>query len=225
MRKYLSLVLVAMLMALIPIVSAETSASASRSIETSNLMAGNSTNVTVNITNSVSQAVSLMENVPAGWTLTRIVDDADSFRATTNEWVWFHVGGGVTKTVIYKLTVPSDAASGNYNIGGNITNSSGIITGVTGDNLIVVSVAVTPTPTPTPTTPTPTPTAPTPTPGQTPTVTVTATQTVTETVTVPPTTPTGVPVPEYPVSSSLVLSIASIMLVALMLLIQNKKGK
>jgi hypothetical protein len=59
----------------------------------------------------------------------------------------------------------------------------------------------------------------------TPTVTVTETPTVTETVTVPPTTPSGVPVPEFPASSSLVIAVAGIMLVALMLLIQNRKGK
>jgi plastocyanin len=63
-------------------------------------------------------------------------------------------------------------------------------------------------------------------PTPTPTVTVTATPTATETITVTPTTtPTTIPVPEYPASSSLVLSIAGIMLVALMLLTQNRRGK
>jgi nitrous oxidase accessory protein len=53
------------------------------------------------------------------------------------------------------------------------------------------------------------------------TPTVTVTPTITETVTVPPTTP--IPFPEYPTSASLVLSVAGIMLVALMLLTQNRK--
>jgi hypothetical protein len=212
MKKYLSIILVAMLIALIPMVSAEPSASASRSIENPNLNAGDSTNVTVTITNSNSQALSLMEIVPSGWTLTRISDDASSFKNSTNEWIWFNVGAGVTKTVIYELQVPSSAASGNYSIGGNITNSSGIIAGVAGDTLIAV------------TTPTVSPT-PTPTLTPTPTVSVTATPTAAETVTVTPTTTTPASVPEYPTSSSLVLSIAGVMLVALMLLIQNKKGK
>jgi hypothetical protein len=200
MKKYISIVLVAMLLALIPIVSAEASASASRSIEDSNLAAGDSTNVTVTIVNDVSQGLSVKETVPSGWTLTRISDDADAFQASTNTWAWFDVGAEVTKTVIYNLEVPSNAAPGDYNINGDIINQSGVIAGVTGDNLIEV-----------------TPTA-------TPTVTLTATPTATPTSTTtetPP--PTGVP--EFPNSMALVAGIAGIMLVAFMLLVQNRKGK
>ncbi len=139
MKKYLSIVFVAMLIALIPMVSAESSASASRNIENQNLVAGDSTNVTVTIINNVSQALSLMETIPSGWTLTRVSDDASAFKNSTNEWVWFNVGAGVTKTVIYRLNVQSNAAPGIYHINGNITNASGIIASVSGDNSINVS--------------------------------------------------------------------------------------
>ncbi|MCG2758784.1 MAG: hypothetical protein L6263_10170, partial [Desulfobacteraceae bacterium] len=118
---------------------AQSSASANRDIQTQNLTAGSSTNITVTITNNVSQALSLMETLPSGWNLTRISDDADSFRASTNEWVWFSVGAGVTKTVVYRVNVPSNATSGNYYINGCISNSSGAIANVTGENLITVT--------------------------------------------------------------------------------------
>lgn len=139
MKKYLSIVFVAMLVALIPIVSAEPSASASRHIEHQNLIAGGSTNVTVTIMNNASQALSLMETPPSGWNLTRISDDASAFKPSTNEWVWFNVGAGVTKNVIYRLDVPSNATPGIYYINGSITNESGIIANVSRDNSIEVS--------------------------------------------------------------------------------------
>ncbi|MCK5660657.1 MAG: hypothetical protein KAH86_04795, partial [Methanosarcinales archaeon] len=115
----------------------EPSSSASRDIENQNLVAGGSTNVTVTI-NNVSQALSLMETGSFGWGLVRIYDDANSFRSSTNEWVWFDVGN---KTVTYRVAVPSDAIPGTYNINGNISNSSGIIAGVAGENTIIISDA------------------------------------------------------------------------------------
>jgi hypothetical protein len=139
MKKYSSIIFVAVLIALIPAVSAETSASASRNIEIQNLDPGGSTNVTVTIINNVSQALSLMETIPFGWTLTRVSDDASAFKPSTNEWTWFNVGAGVTKAVIYILDVPSNASPGIYHINGNITNASGIIASVSGDNFINVS--------------------------------------------------------------------------------------
>ncbi len=118
----------------------EADSSASRYIENQNLVAGGSTNVTVTI-NNVSNALSLMETLPFEWTLVRIDDDADSFQNGTNEWVWFNVGIGATKTVTYRVAVPSDAIPGTYNINGNISNSGGIIAGVADENTIIVSDA------------------------------------------------------------------------------------
>lgn len=113
---------------------------ASRTIETPSLAAGASTNVTVTIVNGdTSQALSLMETVPLGWTVTRVTDDADVFRPSTNEWVWFNVAAGGTKTVVYKLTAPLDAVVGNYSIAGNVLNQSGIIATVSGDNSIAIT--------------------------------------------------------------------------------------
>jgi hypothetical protein len=140
-RKYLpvltgSLILV-MLITTIPAFAAA-SASATRDIQTITLAPGASTNVTVTITNVVSQALSLHEIIPSGWTLTRVSDDANSYKSSTNEWVWFSVSAGATKTVIYSLTVPSNATLGEYNITGTISNASATFD-VSGESMITVS--------------------------------------------------------------------------------------
>ena len=127
----------------VPALAAQ-SASATRDIQTQTLAPGESTTVTVTITNSVSQALSLDEDIPAGWTLTRGTDDAATFKPETNEWVWFSVAAGVTKTVTYTLTVPSDATEGYYQISGNISNATGVIDMVKGDEIIAVALDATP---------------------------------------------------------------------------------
>ena len=124
--------------------SANQSASAVRDIERQTLAPGESTNVTVIITNNVSQSLSLDEDIPAGWNLTRVSDDADAYKPSTNEWVWFSVGAGETKTVIYRLTVPDNASEGNYNITGQISNVSGVIDTVKGEDTITVVQDITP---------------------------------------------------------------------------------
>lgn len=99
--------------------------SAERTFEKNALTAGNGTNVTVVIRNdNIQQSLSLKESIPPGWSLTRISDDAQ-FKATTNEWLWPKVENNTVKTVKYRITVPSDATSGVYNINGNITTGEG----------------------------------------------------------------------------------------------------
>ena len=137
MKKYISIAFVGMLL-LIPTVLAEPSASASRSIEHKNLTAGGSTHVTVTISSSLSQPLSLMETPPSGWKLVRVSDDAINFKNSTNEWVWSKIDAGMTKTVVYRLDSPSNANPGTYSISGRITNSSGIIASVTGESTVDV---------------------------------------------------------------------------------------
>ena len=74
----------------VPALAAQ-SASATRDIQTQTLAPGESTTVTVTITNSVSQALSLDEDIPAGWTLTRGTDDASAFNPTTHELSLIHI--------------------------------------------------------------------------------------------------------------------------------------
>lgn len=121
-------------------------ASASRTIEDSVLTAGNSTNITVVIQNDITQALALKETIPPGWVLTRGTDDADQFKASTNEWIWLTTIANTVKTVTYKVTVPSGTTPGIYNISGNITTSIAT-TGVAGDNTVeVVPIVIQPTP-------------------------------------------------------------------------------
>jgi len=120
------------------------SATAVRDIEKQTLAPGKSTNVTVIITNNVAQSLSLDEDIPEGWNLTRVSDDADAYKPSTNEWVWFSVNAGETKTVIYRLTVPDNASEGNYSIVGRISNASGVIDTVKGEEIITVVQDITP---------------------------------------------------------------------------------
>ena len=190
MRKYISIVFVGMLF-LIPTVLAEPSASASRSIEHKSLNAGGSTHVTVTITSSLGQPLSLMETPPSGWTLVRVSDDPDTFSNSTNEWLWFKIDAGMTKTVVYRLDIPSNANPGTYSISGRITNSSGIIASVTGESTVnVINPGGS---TSGSTTSTVTPTATVKTSTVTPTAAVTSTPTPTASVTNTPVGTTAAP--------------------------------
>lgn len=114
--------------------------SAARTIDNAVLTAGNSTNVTVVVQNDITQALALKETLPTGWVVTRGTDNADQFKASTNEWVWLTVTGVATKTVTYKVTVPSGTAAGTYNVAGS-TTASGATATVTGDKTIEVQGA------------------------------------------------------------------------------------
>ena len=111
---------------------------AMRDIENQFLLPGGSTNVTVNITSNMAQALSLQENIAEGWILTPISDDSSVFKNSTNEWVWFSVDEGVTKTVMYNITIPEDAPMGTYFINGSVSNSSGMIGIVSRENSIIL---------------------------------------------------------------------------------------
>ncbi len=111
-----------------------------RTIEKESLRLGESTNITVDISSNISQALSLRENIPAGWNLTRVTVDVDAFKNSTNEGLWFNVEPGIHKTVIYRLTAPGNASIGTYHINGTISSSSGVIAVVQGDNTITLDI-------------------------------------------------------------------------------------
>jgi len=134
--------LVVTVMMTVPVFSQ--SATAVRDIEKQTLAPGESTNITVTITNNVAQPLSLDEDIPEGWSLTRVSDDADAYKPSTNEWVWFVINEGETKTVIYRLTVPDNATEDSYNITGRISNVSGVIDTVKGEDTITVVQDITP---------------------------------------------------------------------------------
>lgn len=113
------------------------SADIDRTIDNATITAGSDTIVTVTIQNDITRAMSLQETLPSGWNLTRITDNADQFKAGTNEWVWLTITSNTIKTVKYKVTVPSGTLPGEYNIKGSITTNNST-TSVTGDNTISV---------------------------------------------------------------------------------------
>lgn len=95
---------------------------------------------TIEIGSNISRALSLHEIIPAGWDLIRISDDADGFKSSTSEWIWFNVSPGINRTVIYRLTAPDNASIGTYHFNGTISNSSGVIAVVQGDNTIAFDI-------------------------------------------------------------------------------------
>jgi|GEM_PF-111499 len=111
-----------------------------RIIEKESLRPGESTNITVDISSNMSQALALHEIIPAGWNLTRISDDADAFKNSTSESIWFNVSPGINKTVIYRLTAPDNASIGTYHINGTISSASGVIATVGGNNIITLDM-------------------------------------------------------------------------------------
>ena len=113
---------------------------AMRTIEKESLSLGGSTNITVDISSNIGQALSLHEIIPAGWNLTRIIDDVDAFKSSTDEWIWFNITPGINKTVVYRLTAPGNASIGTYHVNGTISSSSGVIAVVQGDNTITLDI-------------------------------------------------------------------------------------
>jgi hypothetical protein len=110
-----------------------------RTIEKDSLRFGESTNITVEISSNISP-LSLHEIIPAGWNLRRVTDEADAFKSSTNEWIWYNVNPGIQKTVIYRLTAPVNASIGTYHINGTISSSSGVIAVVQGDNTFTLEI-------------------------------------------------------------------------------------
>jgi len=99
-------------------------AEATRTIDPQITTDGGTVQVTVQFTSLLKETASfsLKETVPAGWTITRVTDDATSF--AVDEWIWI-MGDAVepdeTKTVIYDLTVPPGTAPADYPISGIVT--------------------------------------------------------------------------------------------------------
>ena len=95
-------------------------ATAERSINPDSVAAGGTTTVSVTITAAQTlNGFALVEEPPAGWTVTEVDNDGAIFAPAEVSWVWVEtLLLGESKTVIYKLTAPADAADGTYDISG-----------------------------------------------------------------------------------------------------------
>ncbi len=114
---------------------------ANRIIDKMTLTAGSETGITVTLKNDgVIRAFSLKETMPSTpsvWTITRVSDNANEFKASTNEWAWLAVASNAVKTVKYNVKVPPSTKPGTYYISGYM-KASGVTINVKGDNTIYV---------------------------------------------------------------------------------------
>jgi hypothetical protein len=115
------------------------SINATREIEKKSILPGESTNITVGITSSVNQALTLHEIIPEGWNVTVTSDDQNGFKNSTNEWVLFNIIPGVTKSITYTLTSTGNISIGSYQINGTIRND-GIEEKVSGNEIIKIDI-------------------------------------------------------------------------------------
>jgi len=94
--------------------------SATRDISDQTVEAGSTFTVTLTLTaNKDIQAPALDENLPAGWTVTDVLNSGATYEAATTEWIWATaMPRGETKLVIYDVTVPADATPHDHNITG-----------------------------------------------------------------------------------------------------------
>jgi hypothetical protein len=98
------------------------------------------------------QASALDEDHPAGWNVTPVNKYYGSFKDNTTEWIWsIELLSGESLTLMYNVTVPTDAVSGVYNITGVVSAHEFGPYVTEGDNTVTILPVETPTPTPTPT--------------------------------------------------------------------------
>ena len=81
----------------------------------------------------------LDEDTPTGWTVTEIENAGATYKASEVKWLWTGMwSAGTTKTVIYNVTVPSDAEQKDYWITGNISAYGVDPTAVEGESKVSV---------------------------------------------------------------------------------------
>ena len=207
---------------------------ATRGFSNQTVAPGGNFTVTVTVTaNQTVYAPLLDEDLPDGWTVTEIDSAGATFKESEIKWLWMgSLSAGASKTGIYNVTVPADAAGGDYWITGNISAYEVDPTAVGGESKITVSAGPAPTSpqtTPTLTSPTSTPLpmpSPAPTAAATPAATPTAAPTAAPHITPAPTAkPTAKPTPtptEEP-GFEAVFAIAGLLAVAYLVVRRKKR--
>jgi len=125
-----------------PTATAAGEITATRDISDQTVNAGDTFTVTVEVTtNQDVTALALDEDLPSGWTVTEVDSAGAIFKNSTNEWLWMAaIPSGTTKTVIYNVTVPSDAAETVYQITGNVSAYGVSPIAVGGEDSVTVGV-------------------------------------------------------------------------------------
>ncbi len=129
----IALIALSVMSVIAPTATAAGEMTATRDISDQTVEAGDNFTVTVVLTaNQDVNAPALDEDLPSGWTVTEVDSAGATFKNSTNEWIWTStLSSGASKTVVYNVTVPSDAAETGYQITGNVSayEVSGIAVG------------------------------------------------------------------------------------------------
>jgi PGF-pre-PGF domain-containing protein len=120
---------------------------ASREISAGTVYPGESFAVTVHIkADQDIEALTLDENLPEEWQVIQVENNGavfqeiSTFKESTPEWVWVeNLSAGNEKTVVYNVTVPSNAEPGNFTIPGTISAYSVPAVPVEGISKVIVT--------------------------------------------------------------------------------------
>jgi len=144
--KWLAVPLICMLVAVfafgmagLPQASAAGEATVVRSIDPDSIAPGGTTEISVTITTAETlNGFILDEDPPSGWTVEAVENAGATFKESEVKWLWTEsLAAGESKTVIYNVTAPEDAADG---IISGVLKSSGIADiAVTGENTVTVT--------------------------------------------------------------------------------------
>lgn len=141
-RPGLSLILILFFLAAAALSSPATAAgiNASRELSTTTIYPGNSFTVTVNISAyEALEAPALAEELPVGWSVTEVNNSGARFKELTPEWIWpERLAAGDKKTVVYKVTIPSDSELKSYEILGEVSAHLVPVVPVNGNHTIEV---------------------------------------------------------------------------------------
>ena len=116
--------------------------SATRDISDQTVNSGSTFTVTLTLTaNKELQAPALKENLPAGWTVTPVLNGGATYKASTTEWIWVTaMPRGETKLVIYDVTVPASAMLQDYYIIGQASAHNVSLVAIGGESTVTVVI-------------------------------------------------------------------------------------
>jgi len=118
----MTIVVLSVILIIMPVIAVG-DITATRDISKQTVALGKTFTVTVTITASQTiYAPILDEDLPTNWTVTPLQNDGAIFKESEIKWLWMEsLSEGDSRTVVYNVTVPSDAESGVYYITGRIS--------------------------------------------------------------------------------------------------------
>jgi len=123
------------------VVAADATAEATRIVEPDTIAPGETVQVTVEFESLLEyvEMFALVEDIPPGWGFARVDDDADFIdEDDAIWWYWIEVAAGTNRTVVYTLTAPVDAVTGEYPLEG-VVKAGGVDNPVLGHDTILVA--------------------------------------------------------------------------------------